>query len=230
MLEAADGVIAAYNAVSATYDELYVSRRCAAENRALSYYLAQTIREARHVLDVGCGTGSALDLTCGMPGKVYTGVDISPKMLRRACQKHPDKTFKMADISNLPFASGSFDCGVSLFAWGYVRHPVFAAAEFARVLRPGAPVFIVTFAPAWWYSAIQRMQMTNLHAPASPCTAWLLRNRFKRYFIGIDVFSLSLAPMWVPDRMAALLIDVERPARRILADAGLYICMTAIRM
>ena len=43
----------------------------------------------------------------------------------------------LADAERLPFADGSFDCVVSLYALLHFPHPKRAVAEMLRVLKPG---------------------------------------------------------------------------------------------
>lgn len=55
-----------------------------------------------HVLDLGCGTGLAIDyLSCSADR--YLGVDLSPDMLTIAKEKHPNHNFVLASILAIDF-------------------------------------------------------------------------------------------------------------------------------
>lgn len=72
----------------------------------------QLIREglqleaSEYLLDVGCGTGEFANVASGP----YLGIDINPKYVEYARQKygagggHPEREFKVADVSSVEFA------------------------------------------------------------------------------------------------------------------------------
>ena len=106
-------------------------------------------RPGERVLDIGTGTGWAARLVAWR-GAGVTGVDIAPGMLDAAetlsarCEPRPD--FQRADACALPFADGSFDGVVSTFGVIFSSAPTRAAAEMARVLRPGGRLALATWA------------------------------------------------------------------------------------
>lgn len=73
--------------------------------------LERSLREAgvsisgRRVLDVGCGTGffTAFYL---QRGAVLTGIDIAPTSVERLSRRHPEATFRLADVSEAEIPSG----------------------------------------------------------------------------------------------------------------------------
>jgi ubiquinone/menaquinone biosynthesis C-methylase UbiE len=96
------------------------------------------------VADLGCGSG-VFTGALARRGYVCTGVDLSPKLIALAREKHPDIEFLEGDVERLPFADASFD-GVLLS--GIVHHlpdPSRCAAEVFRILKPGGP--FVAFDP-----------------------------------------------------------------------------------
>ena len=60
-------------------------------------------REACSLLDVGCGTARLLDLikSLGRDEISYRGVDLSPKLIEAARQKHPEADFILGDPFDL---------------------------------------------------------------------------------------------------------------------------------
>ena len=93
--------------------EFYSSQRCAPGDLYPSErrFLPWLAREARTVLDVGCGAGGFAAIWDHFhPGIAYTGVDASAALIDAARRLHPDAAFEQADGSRpLPFADRAFD-------------------------------------------------------------------------------------------------------------------------
>jgi SAM-dependent methyltransferase len=104
--------------------------------RRYLYELIQ-IKTARRVLEVGCGTGAITsDLHAFTPARVF-GVDLRLDALRLAGTVDPASAFTAADGLFLPFADHSFDVTLCHFFLLWVKDAGRAAAEMARVTRPG---------------------------------------------------------------------------------------------
>lgn len=103
------------------------------------------LRPGLHVLDLGSGTGYPAILaaqTVGVDGSVV-GIDLAEQMLTVAERKATrlglrNVTFKVGDVTTLPFESASFDAVTSRFCLMFLPEIPKAAVEIARVLRPGA--------------------------------------------------------------------------------------------
>jgi ubiquinone/menaquinone biosynthesis C-methylase UbiE len=91
-------------------------------------------------LDIGCGTGALTQtiLEIASPSEV-TGVDPSEGFVEFARAHTPDKraTFVTGDARSLPVEDGAYDAAVSGLVLNFVPEPAKAAAEMARVTRPG---------------------------------------------------------------------------------------------
>lgn len=72
----------------------------------------------RRVLDAGCGPGYFAPLLDEM-GFEPTGCDLSPKMIAQARRDYPEVTFDVADIRDLPYGHGAFDCVISWYSLIY---------------------------------------------------------------------------------------------------------------
>jgi ubiquinone/menaquinone biosynthesis C-methylase UbiE len=99
-----------------------------------------SLRSDDRLLDIGCGTGVLHEqVRARWPGVYAVGVDLSREMLAVAQRRLGDRTpLVEADVSNLPFASDSFDVIVSNSSLHYWPNPKLALVEVARVLRqPG---------------------------------------------------------------------------------------------
>ncbi|MGH6900045.1 MAG: class I SAM-dependent methyltransferase [Geminicoccaceae bacterium] len=107
---------------------------------------------AQRLLDVACGTGRFLGLIKqNYPRLPVVGLDLSEAYLRRA--RRELRAWSWVELTQgaaeaLPFADASFDLVTSVYLFHELPHPVRAraAAEFARVLRPGGRlVFVDSF-------------------------------------------------------------------------------------
>ena len=102
------------------------------------------------VLDVATGTGwGARRLSAR--GLQVTGLDFAPELLNTASElaaaQNLDVTFKLGDAESLPFPDASFDAVFSSFGIMFVQRPEDAAAEIARVCKPGGRVALATWTP-----------------------------------------------------------------------------------
>ncbi len=108
------------------------------------------IGPGEEVLDIACGTGNAA-IPAAQAGARVTGLDLTPEMLmvarRRAEDAGVEITWTQGDAEDLPYPKGYFDVVVSTFGCMFApRHRV-AAAEIARVLRPGGRMGLCTWTP-----------------------------------------------------------------------------------
>jgi SAM-dependent methyltransferase len=111
-------------------------------------------------LELGAGTGIA---SVGLDARSLVVTDLGPRMLARGMEKH-DWPGVVCRAEALPFADKSFDsvCGAQMWHWTAPE----AAAEVARVLRPGGRLLLwwneVTAADApWWDAQQQRIEDGN---------------------------------------------------------------------
>jgi phosphatidylethanolamine/phosphatidyl-N-methylethanolamine N-methyltransferase len=101
-----------------------------------------------HVLEVGVGTGISLPLYA--PHVRIVGTDISEAMLKKARQRVSELRLKnveglaVMDAEKLEFPDNSFDVVMAQYVVTAVPNPEAALDEFARVLRPGGELIILT--------------------------------------------------------------------------------------
>jgi ubiquinone/menaquinone biosynthesis C-methylase UbiE len=108
------------------------------------------------ILDVGCGRGAVLVPASRRVGRLV-GVDASPGMLAEA-RRELERVgaggveLHVMDAEALTFADGIFDAVACAFTLFFLPRPERAAAEFARVVRPGGRVIVSTWGepdPRW---------------------------------------------------------------------------------
>ena len=135
------------------------------------------LRGGERVLDVACGTGNAA-LVASKAGALVTGLDASARLLDVARERVPGGEFVLGDAAELPFKDGRFDAAVSVFGTIFAHPAEQAAAEVARVVRPGGRVAITTWPPRGpMFAAVSLMRQalgraatatTHTPEPATP--------------------------------------------------------------
>jgi ubiquinone/menaquinone biosynthesis C-methylase UbiE len=108
------------------------------------------VRPGEEMLDVATGSGNVA-IPAAALGAAVTGLDLTPKLLdaarERAAVAGVDVRWVEGDAEELPFADDSFDRVTSCFGVIFApRHEV-AAAELARVARPGGTVAFTAWTP-----------------------------------------------------------------------------------
>jgi SAM-dependent methyltransferase len=93
------------------------------------------LKQARRILEVGCGTGAILsDLRT--PAAVH-GLDLDPARLVEARTHAPGAALACGDALQLPYPAAAFDVTFCHFLLLWVRDPLRALLEMKRVTRPG---------------------------------------------------------------------------------------------
>lgn len=101
--------------------------------------LGRRLRGAR-VLEVGCGPGVVCRELALLPVREVTGLDADPNLLRVALERGGGPSYHLGRAEELPFADGAFDVVVCHLVLLWVRDPVAALREMARVTRKGGVV------------------------------------------------------------------------------------------
>jgi ubiquinone/menaquinone biosynthesis C-methylase UbiE len=109
-------------------------------------YLTHRVRPGDEVLSVGCGPGVILREVCAMNSSIKgTGVDVSAERVQEAIRNNRTNSrvqFVRGDAHAMQFPSDSFDLVYSRMLFEYLRDKEQAAAEMARVCRPGGTVLL----------------------------------------------------------------------------------------
>lgn len=145
------------------------------------------------VIDVACGTGNAA-IRAAAAGAHVVGLDITPELLlagrRLAADAGVEVDWVEGDAEHLPFADESFDVVVSTFGCMFApRHEV-AAAELARVLRPGGRLAVCSWTPEGAVGDFFRTVGGHLPPPpdfTSPPPLWGSEEHVRALFDGTGV-------------------------------------------
>jgi SAM-dependent methyltransferase len=107
------------------------------------------VSAGQEVLDVGAGTGN-FAIACAREGASVVASDLAPGMIERGSARTEDEGYDVewvqADVEDLPFEDGRFDCVGSAFGAFIAPRPEVAAAEMFRVVRPGGTVGMTAWA------------------------------------------------------------------------------------
>ena len=132
------------------------------------------------VLDIASGTGEpGLTIAAMLNGGKVISTDLSEDMLRIAQEKADGlgiKNFetKPGDVSELPFASNSFDAISCRFGFMFFPDMSLAAKEMLRVLKPGGKIATSVWSGPeknFWVTATMGPINKNLEIPAPPMGA-----------------------------------------------------------
>ncbi|WP_449061698.1 putative RNA methyltransferase [Planomonospora algeriensis] len=125
------------------------------------------------VADAGAGTGYYLARVLDrLPGAAGIALDVSKHAVRRAARAHPRLGAVVADVWRpLPVASGAVDVLLNVFA---PRN----GAEFARVLRPGGVLVVVTPTARHLEPLVERLGLLSVDESKERRTAESLGGRF----------------------------------------------------
>lgn len=143
-------------------------------------------------LDVGCGTGALTAAALGTGPAAVLGVDPAAGFVAYARDRAPGTAaarFAVADAAALPVRDGAVDRVVSGLVLNFLPDPPAAAAEMARVSRPGGTVA----GYVWDYGGGLELVEHFWTAATAVDPAAAERDEFRRF------------GFWRPDELAALL-------------------------
>ena len=145
--------------------------------------IAATNSIGGRVLEVGVGTGISLPQYASNT-RIF-GIDISAAMLRKAKTrvaelglKNVEGLLAVMDAEKLDFPDGSFDVVMAQYVVTAVANPEATLDEFARVLRPGGEVILLSRVSA---DAGMRRFIEQLIAPAVRPLGWRTEFAWSRY-------------------------------------------------
>jgi phosphatidylethanolamine/phosphatidyl-N-methylethanolamine N-methyltransferase len=144
--------------------------------------LAAAERIGGRILEVGVGTG--ISLPDYSRRNRIVGVDISEAMLNKARNRVTDiglthvEALEVMDAERLNFPDDSFDVVVAQYVVTAVPNPEAALDEFARVLKPGGEIILLSRVGA---EAGVRKTIEHLVAPAARKLGWRTEFSWRRY-------------------------------------------------
>lgn len=158
-----------WNAPAGRYDEISRSIADAIEHAVERLQP----RAGERIVDLATGTGWASRIIAQrFPGVSVTGVDIADQMLdfaRAAAAKlELPVTYVQGDAETLPFHDGELDAVISTFGVMFASKPEAAAAELARIVKPGGRVVLATWKPDGNVANMFGVMKAFMAAPPQP--------------------------------------------------------------
>ena len=150
---------------------------------------AADVSAGDHVLDVACGNGNAA-LAAARRFAVVTGLDYVPALLERARARGAADGLALelreGDAEALPFEDGAFDAVLSTFGVMFAPDQARAAAELARVCRPGGRIALASWTPDGFIGRVFRVMGKHVAPPAGlrPPSEWGTERRLRELFGG----------------------------------------------
>lgn len=115
------------------------------------------------VLDIACGTGAVARPAASI-AKHVTGIDLTPEMIEQAKLLQAEQglsnlTWQVGDVTQLPFASNTFDVVLTRYSCHHFLNPAGVLAEMVRVCKPSGRVAVADLAlPADKIAAYDQME------------------------------------------------------------------------
>jgi phosphatidylethanolamine/phosphatidyl-N-methylethanolamine N-methyltransferase len=150
--------------------------------RARLAAIAAAERTGGRILEVGVGTG--ISLPYYSTANRLAGVDLSEPMLRKARARVRELGLRhveglaVMDAEKMAFPDDSFDVIVAQYVITTVPNPEATLDEFARVLKPGGEIVLITRVGA---DAGPRRLLEQWFAPLTHQLGWRLQFPWARY-------------------------------------------------
>jgi SAM-dependent methyltransferase len=129
------------------------------------------VRPGERALDMATGTGWTARRMAQVGARV-TGLDIAPAMVgearRLTAQAGLDIDFLVGDAEGCGLPSGAFDVIASTFGVAFARRPEAAAAELARLCRPGGRIGLTAWPPGGAFAAMLAVVRPHMPPPPDP--------------------------------------------------------------
>ena len=135
-----------YRNIAGIYDRLFENM-----NRGLRLAGIRMFRPSKgmNILDVGCGTGSHLELYQRYECNLY-GIDLSPSMLEVARVRLGDSIqLDLGDATNMPYEDHKFDLIISMLSLHEMAQQTRSGvlSEMTRVLKDDGHILLIDFHP-----------------------------------------------------------------------------------
>ena len=107
------------------------------------FYGRLNLRQARRILDVGCGSGILIGELLSQTQSSVAGLDIDPAFIAQARQSFPRASLVQGDALTLPYRNRAFDAALCHFVLLWLTDPLQALREMRRVTCFGGAILVL---------------------------------------------------------------------------------------
>ncbi|MFV2171724.1 class I SAM-dependent methyltransferase [Actinomadura sp. LOL_016] len=148
------------------------------------------------VLDAGCGEGYIARTLAGQGADVL-GVDVSQGLIDAASAVPargggPAPSFVRASVDEIPAGDDEFDLVVCNHLFSHLQDPTSAIGEFARVLRSGGRLVVLTLHPCFYVENSEQGAMNSV-----PASRYFRPRGVDQHFNVDGVESPSMITSWL---------------------------------
>jgi SAM-dependent methyltransferase len=187
------------------------------------------------LLDIGTGSGGNVAIPAAQRGASVVGSDFIDTWFgaarRRAAEAGVEVEWSLADAQDLPFEDASFDVVTSTFGHMFAPDQPAAAAEMARVVKPGGTIGFAAWRPTGNIGRFFAMVGSHLPPPPpgfTPPPMWGTEARVRELLEphGIELAFSNEVVRFEYASPDGLLVDQETnfgplvTARAVLGDEG----------
>ena len=177
---------------------------------------ACAVSAGQEVLDVAAGDGN-FAIVCAHEGASVVASDISPGMVERGRSRSEAEGFDIewveADVEDLPFEDGRFDCVGSVFGAMMAPRPRVVAEELFRVVRPGGTVGMTAWTTEGYTAelfALSRSYGPPVNQPLSD--EWAVEENVRERFDGLAArFEIETRELvWEAESAEAMVAEMAK--------------------
>jgi ubiquinone/menaquinone biosynthesis C-methylase UbiE len=176
---------------------------------------ALDLQAGSRVLDVAAGSGNASLAAARRFGRV-TALDYVPDLLHHASERARAEGLELdtveGDAERLPFQSATFDYALSTFGIMFAPDQERAAAEIARVVKPGGKIGLANWTPEGFIGGLLKT-VGKYVAPAPGLASpilWGTQSRLEDLFRGTRAVRASRKDFMFRYESAAHFVDIFR--------------------
>jgi len=168
-------------------------------SRLFEYYMLKDYILKEHtILDIGCNTGTGMDILSHFSDHVY-GIDVVPALegiLKEKYKNNPKVKFVIVSEGEVPFADNFFDAIVANNFIEHVEDPAYYLKKFKALLKPNGTLYLTTVNRKNRLYFWQKPYNVHHYTEFSP---WSLKRMLNRHFAKVECQGIIKEQPFFPD-------------------------------